>query len=168
MSDPRDHHISFFQWNCAKRRITESFLPQTEDTVIFLQEPHLTNGQPFSLSKRKFYKSPNGRVAIYVPRLRVSSFIDIPELVKDDMVAGLLQWGDQQVVVASLYMHKELPNPVHSQNLESLIRYCNRNNRPLICGTDSNSWHELWFSQGPRGGQPQWKRGDDLVNFFQH
>ena len=110
MSDPRDHHINFFQWNCAKRRITESFLPQTDDTVFLLQEPHLTNGQPFALRKRKFYKSPNGRVAIYVPRLRVSSFIDIPELVKDDMVAGLLQWGDQQVVVASLYMHKELLN----------------------------------------------------------
>ena len=169
MDDPRDNHISFFQLNCDGRKVTEHILPKEQDTIVLFQEPYLSKqGRPFALRRQKFYPSPNGRVAIYVPDLMVSSFSEIPELVRDDMVAGLLEWGNQSLVVASIYMHKNLKNPCYP-NLDILTKYCKKYNKPFLCGADTNSWNEMWFSERTHinSDKPQWKRGDELEEYFQ-
>ena len=169
MADPRDDHINFFQLNCDGRKVCETIIPREKDTIVLFQEPYLTRqGNPFSLRPRKFYKSPNGRVAIYVPNLVVSSFSVIDELVRDDMVAGLLEWGDKSLVVASIYMHKDDKSPCRP-NLDLLTKYCIKYNKEFLCGADVNSWSELWFSERTfnNTNKPQWKRGDELEEYFQ-
>ena len=169
-SDPRDYYINFYQLNCDGRKVTETILPKEPDTIVLFQEPYLSkHGRPFALRRQKLYTSPNGRVAIYIPNLVVSAFSEIPELVQDDMVAGLLEWDDKSLVVASIYMHKDLTNPCYP-NLDKLTDYCERNGKDFICGADVNSWSELWFSEKTpnNASKHQWKRGDELEEYFQH
>ena len=143
-----ESQISFYQLKCDTRKITESYQRghNHEDTTMFLQEPYLSHGRPFGLRRQHFHHVHDGRTAIYTPNLVASSFIKIPSLVRHDLVAGVLEWNNRKVVVASLYMHESHANPI-KPDLEDLINHCKRYNLGLICGADVNAWSDQWFSQ---------------------
>ena len=159
-------NINFFQLNCDGRKVVESSLPSEPDTVFLFQEPYLSHGRPFALRRQRFYCALNGRTAIYVPNLIASSFSEITEFIREDMVAGLLEWEGGKSIIASIYMHEENKNYLH--DLDDLLRYCKKYRLGLICGADVNAWHELWFSDKDhqRSSDKQWTRGDELEDHF--
>ena len=134
---------------------------------MFLQEPYLSYGKPFGLRRQHFHHVHDGRTAIYTPKLVSSSFLKIPSLVSNDLVAGVLEWDNKKVVVASLYLDGTHKNPI-KPDLEKLINHCKRYNLGLICGADVNAWSDLWFSERlkQRNAKKQWKRGNLLEEYF--
>ena len=151
-------HIKFFQLNCDGRKMAEFSLPSDTDTVLLLQEPRMVNGKPGTLRRRKFHsiESDDARAAIYVPDLQSASFL--PHVVKQDLVAGILEWQGQSLMVASVYCHHT--RNVFTPEWVELIDYCRTNKLPLLCGCDTNAHSALWFSEDEN------KRGRELEEFI--
>ena len=165
--------VNFYQLNCDGRIVVESNMPSKKDTIILLQEPYLVRGRPGALRVHNFVSTPEGRTAIYTPNLDSASFLKMPSLIRDDLVAGLLEWDDKKIIVASLYLpskdkdNKDIKDPV-DKNLTDLLDYCKEYNFGLICGADCNAWSRMWFSdkKNYKGNELQWLRGNRLENFF--
>ena len=167
------NRIQFYQLNCDGRAIVESNIPRGSDNICLFQEPYLVNGKPGALRIRDFVSTPEGRAAIYVPDLESASFMKIPSLIRNDLVAGLLEFENYKIIIASMYMpgkdkdKKDIKDPI-SKDLTDLLEYCRKYNFGLICGADANAWSRTWFSERKKykGYELPWQRGKKLEEYF--
>ena len=61
-----------------------------------------------------------------------------------DLVAGILEWDNKHVMIASAYFHHD--RDVVIPELVELIDFCNSKNMALICCADTNAWSHMWWS----------------------
>ena len=76
------------------------------------------------------------------------------------MASATVNIGDEEMVVVSVYCHRD--DPAVSADLEEVALHCKNNRLPLIIGADSNSWSPLWGPlQNDRG-----KVFEEFINEF--
>src|ERR1700712_8006 len=65
-----------------------------------------------------------------------------------------------EVIIASVYMPFDSPDPPQTNELMNLVDYCKLKKLQLIIGADANSHHEVWGSTNTN------PRGESLLNYL--
>lgn len=92
------------------------------------------------------------------------SFFNLTEFSTNDMTVGLLETTvnntKTSVVVASVYLPGDSTEPPPSRELDTISRWCERKQLPLLIGGDFNAKHVTWGSAYTN------RRGESITNFI--
>ena len=130
-------------------------LDELDTYICLLQEPYCYKGKLAGLPQgTKVIPSPT---VVELPRasLITSSDLSTTELAHlcgTDLAVGQIDIGDKHIVMASLYM--DINEPLHSFELERLLKYCSDRQLDLLLFADTNA-HSTLFGpkQNPRGDE---------------
>ena len=137
------------------------------DSIYLMQDAYFPPGQgkPGVRRKAHYHGIDRGRTGIYCSALQSCSFVPMHQFTERDIATGSLEGGSltEPLVIASVYLHGELNDPVILPKLRELVEHCYNNGKRLVCGIDSNAHSPLWGSDDLN------KRGEALEEFiFEH
>ena len=153
------------QINMHRSHDSKKAVDSDPSLIQFIQELPLNKKKSHALSRRNYVVYAHGPRGGYGPRaaLRISKSLvssAFPRFISRDMASATVNIGDEEMVVVSVYCHRD--DPAVSADLEEVALHCKNNRLPLIIGADSNSWSPLWGPlQNDRG-----KVFEEFINEF--
>lgn len=135
-----------------KRQELELFLKTENPDIVLLNETKLNNSHRVSFRHYKFIRTdrPNnkggGGTGILVRDLINFTHLSLPILHSIECTAISIQLNNlKKIIVASIYVSKELRNTIYTEDLDSIVNLCD-NRSQIIIGGDFNAHHPLWKS----------------------
>jgi len=122
------------------------YMKQISSDIGLLTEPWLNNNLDISgLDGLKLvYFKGDMRIRAAIAYNNNVNLWPMPEFCDNDVAAAMIKYENEEIVICSAYMDitiNEIP-----QTLINLTKYCNRTNKKLIIGADTNSHSMLWGS----------------------
>ena len=156
--------IRFLQHNLHKRKEANMDISKwTEKSTISLcQEPNHNKGKITNITNglkvvTGFGKKPRACIVLH-PGIE---YFQLNQFSNNDMVAITIKSKTSRtIVIASVYMPYDSPDPPPSVLTRELISFCTRKGWSLILGSDVNSHNTAWGSSDCN------PRGDNLLEYI--
>ena len=108
--------------------------------------------------KPKYDTSLGGpRVAICIHKTHQQAYTQISEFDSRDSMAIMLNYKKQKIIIATIYMDRELQFPIYQEKIQHLAKLATIKKAGLIINSDTNAHNKIW------GDKTNDKRGDELL-----
>ena len=107
-----------------------------------------------------YYKSElnKPRAAILIHKSLEKSCWELPEFTTADQITLKIRFNSKDFIITSTYM--DITKIIPSPNFSTVVKYAEKQNLPLIVGSDTNARHKLW------GNKDRNTRGEELLDFL--
>ena len=134
-----------------------------DECIYLLQEPWYNKSGSVGLPKNDYFAANKSRAGIYV-NMGICA-VPINDFTGPDIATVLLEGGPlkRPLIICSAYMANDRDDPILPL-LNDLVEFCNRKNKDLICGIDSNT-HSAFWNMTPKNNSES-RRADKLEEFI--
>ena len=148
----RCSQINLRHSNAAHSFHMKGLAASAQTWITFIQEPYCPFGKvpgvPANANLLKVDSKERARAILLtskdIPALKLTQFTD------RDTAAAVLEYTidgrPEHIVLASVYMPYDSPDPPPSENVRKLVDFCREKRWKLIIGTDANAHHTHWGS----------------------